>query len=215
MKNQSTIQAAIMMFLLLIVSVPSHSQSSHVALLLNTANSNLNYGDMNSSLQAFKKDVRGLRAGLSWQAGVTQRFSIVTEAYFAKKGGTLKSGNPLTGVESSLHLYTVEVPVLARVHAGRFYFNAGPYVSYIFSGKRTSETEASQAISFGQGPDAFRKWEAGVQGGVGYEFSIKKKRLALDLRYNHGLTSFSRNQDLYNRTLNISISVLRTWKKKS
>lgn len=80
-----------------------------------------------------------MQAGLSWQAGVTKNFSILTEAYFVKKGGQLKAGNSLDGVGSTLKLYTAEIPVLARIHMGGFCFNAGPYVNYIFSVK-TSES---------------------------------------------------------------------------
>ncbi len=69
----------------------------------------------------------------------------------------LKADNPLNGVKSTLKLYTAEVPVLARVHTGRFYFNAGPYGNYIFSGKQSSGEEASHPISFGAGQDSFRK----------------------------------------------------------
>lgn len=167
----------------------------------------MNYGSMNSSLRDYKKDVRGLQAGLAWQAGITKHFSIVTEAYYAKKGGTIIAGNPLNGVKSTLKLHTVEVPVLARVHAGRFYFNAGPYANYIFGGKTSSDLEETRSISFSAGE--FRHWEAGVQGGAGFQFGIKKTKLALDVRYTHGLTSVSKADNLYNRTININVLVHR------
>lgn len=200
--------------LLLTKGMTSFGQGSHVAILLNTVNSTLNYGDMNSALKGYKKDIRGIQAGLSWQAGITGRFSIVTEAYFVKKGGTLKAGNPLTGEKSSLKLYTAEAPVLARIHAGRFYFNAGPYANYIFSGKRSEEGEGSHSISFGDQPDAFRRWETGLQGGAGYQFTLKKARMAVDLRYTHGLTSISKANNLFNRTINLNLLVLRSRKSQ-
>jgi hypothetical protein len=138
----------------------------------------------------------------------------VTEAYFVKKGGAVKADNPVDGMKSSLKLYTVEVPVLARIHVGKFYFNAGPYANYIFSGKKFSDSEGNQSISFGSAVGDFKKWEAGVQGGAGYQFSLKKTRMALDVRYTHGLTSIASDRDLFNRTINISVLVHRSWKRQ-
>ncbi|HWA34538.1 MAG TPA: porin family protein [Cyclobacteriaceae bacterium] len=208
MKKLFTLSA----LLLIITVTASRAQQSHVGILLNTVSSNLNYGDMNGSLSGYKETVRGIRAGLSWQAGITKNFSVVTEAYFVRKGGGLENGNPLNGLHSAIKLNTIELPVLARVHAGRFYFNAGPYANYIFSGKRTSDAEQSKSISFGQGPDDLRRWEAGFQGGVGYMFNLKKKRMAIDVRYAHGMTSISSTSDLYNRTFSISVVLLKPLK---
>jgi len=214
MKKSTAFYAAVVaLFLSLSTFLTSFGQESHGAILLNMVNSRMNYGDMNSSLKGHKKDVRGFQAGISWQAGFTKHFSIVTEAYFITKGGSIRANNPLDGIKSSLRLYTLEVPVLARFHAGRFYFNAGPFVNYIFSGKETSDAEGSQSISFGQ--KDFRKFEAGFQSGAGYQFKIKKTRLAVDLRYISGITSVSREEDLYNRTFNLSVLVLRSWKRKA
>lgn len=190
------------------------AQESHIAILVNTTNSRLNYGDANTSVSDFKKDIRGLRIGLSWQAAVTERFSIVPEIYFLRKGGTLKVGNPLNGIESSLKLNALEIPVLARVHLGKLYLNAGPYVSYLLSGTESSVNEGSRSISFERGANTFRKWEVGVLAGAGYQFSLKKKKLALELRYSHGLSSIHHTEQLYNRTLSISVSLIKVLKPR-
>lgn len=212
MKNSTAIYAAVMAMLLsLATSVMSFGQESQGAILLNMVNSRLGYGDLNASLKGYKKDVRGLQAGFSWQSGITKRFSIVGEGYFITKGGSIKTGNPVTGVRSTLKLHTLEVPVLARFHAGRFYFNAGPYVNYILRGKESSSTEGSQTISFATG--RYRKFETGFQSGAGYQFKIKQTRMAVDVRYIAGMTSVSQSEDLYNRTINISLLVLRSFKR--
>ncbi|MFN8334259.1 MAG: porin family protein [Cyclobacteriaceae bacterium] len=198
--------------LLLLTSFNLHAQESHIAVLLNMVNSKLNYGTLNKSLNDYRKDVRGLQAGLSWQASVSNRFSVVSEAYFIRKGGRLQSGNPLTDVGSTLKLYSVEVPVLARVHAGRWYFNAGPYTNYILSGKSITP-EATRKISFAENGNGYKRWEAGVQAGAGFQFRIKRARMAVDVRYSHGLSSISRYTDIYNRTLNVSIVAFKPLKK--
>lgn len=214
MKTSTTnFSLTIIITLLSISAFNLYAQDSHVAILVNNVNSRLNYGSANGLLQGHKKDLRGLQAGLSWQAGITKHFSVVTEGYFVKKGGTVKAGNPLDGMRSSLRFYTVEVPVLARVHAGRFYINAGPYANYIFSGRKFSDLEGSQSISFGPAAGEFKKWEFGVQGGAGFQFPIKNARMALDVRYTHGLSSVASDRNLFNRTINVSVLVHRSWKR--
>ncbi|MBL7864792.1 MAG: PorT family protein [Cyclobacteriaceae bacterium] len=202
------------LLILLFAPLFLHAQESHVAILVNTTSSRMNYGHLNSSLADYKKDVNGLRIGLSLQTGITRNFSLVTEAYFLRKGGILISGNPLNGVESSLKLNTLEMPVLARLHAGRFYFNAGPYINYVMSGKKSTENAPTTDILFESGSDAFRKWEAGILGGVGYQFPVKKRRMALEVRYSHGLTSIHSTENLYNRTLSISVSLIKPLKRR-
>lgn len=213
MKKPGTIHPAIAIILLVLVTSGALAQESHVAILLNNVNSRLNYGSsINRSLHGYKKDLRGFQAGLSWQKGFTKNFSMVTEAYYVKKGGTLKAGNPLNDVKSTLKLFSVEMPVLARWHVNRFYFNAGPYVTYIVRGRSMSDVEESHSISFGI--DGFRRFEAGFQGGAGWQFKIKRSKLALDVRYTHGLTSISRVDNLYNRTINVNIVVRRSFFNK-
>ncbi|HZY80084.1 MAG TPA: porin family protein [Cyclobacteriaceae bacterium] len=199
---------SITLLLFLATTLTAFAQESYFAILLNNANSRLNYGSMNSSFRGYKKDVRGFQGGLSLQTGITKHFSIVTEAYYVKKGGTVTADNPVNGVKSTLKLHTIEVPVLARIHAGRFYFNAGPYANYIFSGKTSSDLEETRSITFGDG--GFRHWEAGVQGGAGWQFAIKKTKIALDVRYTHGLTSISKADNLYNRTISLNILTRRS-----
>lgn len=200
-----------------ILSTNSYSQSTHLKLLINEVNSNFNYGKSNSDLKSFKKDARGILIGASFQAGITRSFSMVTEAYFTMKGAKLKSGNQLTGNKSTVRLYSAELPVLARLHIGHFYTNSGPYVSYNITG--TSKVEGSEelageskSVSFHDVPGGYKRWEMGLQAGIGYNFRIKKSTVSLDLRYGYGLTNISRDAEKYNRTLNISIIAYKAWK---
>lgn len=177
---------------------------SYLDLMVNMANTNLNYGSSNSMLSDYKKSTNGLQAGISLQSGITSGFSVVTELYFIRKGGKLKDNNPLTTVPYNLRISTLELPVLARVHMGKFYLNAGPSVTYNLGGKYTAG-DVSDKISFGNTADGFKRFEAGVQVGGGLAFPLKQKRIALDIRYNYGLTNISYNKEMYNRGLMISI----------
>lgn len=194
----------------------SFAQSTYMSPIVNMVNSNFNYGDANSTLKSYKKDAKGIMAGATLQAGITPAFSVVAETYFVMKGATLKAGNPLTVNKSTLRLYNAEIPVLARLHINHLYINAGPYISYTFSGRIKTESSASipeksTPVSFSNVADGFKRWELGVQTGAGYNFRIKKRALAFDLRYGYGLTNVSQDAEKYNRTLTISIIAVNLW----
>ena len=195
----------------------SFAQNTYMSPLINVVSSNFNYGDANNTMKSFKKDAKGVMVGATFQAGITRAFSVVAETYFVMKGATLKAGNPLTANKSTLRLYNAEIPVLARLHINHLYINAGPYVSYTIAGRIKTESSASipeksNAISFSNVTDGFKHWELGVQAGAGYNFRIKKRALALDMRYGYGLTNVSQDAERYNRTFTISIIAVKPWK---
>ena len=196
----------------------SFAQKTYMSPLINVVSSNFNYGDANNTMKSFKKDAKGVMVGATFQAGITPVFSVVAETYFVMKVDTLKADNPLTVNKSTLRLYNAEIPVLARLHINHLYINAGPYVSYTIAGRIKTESSASipeksNAISFSNVTDGFKRWELGVQAGAGYNFRIKKRALALDLRYGYGLTNVSQNAERYNRTFTMSIIAVKPWKK--
>jgi len=188
------------------------SGETYFDLMITTASTNLNYGSSNNELSNYKKSVEGIHAGVSFQAGITSKFSLVSELYYIRKGGELTANNPRTTQQTILRLNAFELPVLARVHFGKFYMNAGPSLAYNFSGKRKIE-DMSTAISFKNSTDGFKRMDAGLQIGGGYMFPIKQKRLALDIRYCYGLTNVSYDREIFNRGLIISVHFSKPWKK--
>jgi len=181
-------------------------------LMITTASTNLNYGSSNNDLSDYKKENKGIHAGMSFQAGITPKFSLVSELYYIRKGGALKANNPLTTQKSNLRLNTLELPVLARFHLGKFYMNAGPSIAYNLSGTQKID-DISTDIKFKNSTDAFKRLDAGIQVGGGYMFPIKQKRLALDIRYCYGLTNISHDKEMFNRGLIISVHFSEPWKK--
>jgi hypothetical protein len=175
-------------------------QASYVDLVLNVISTNLNYGNANGSLADYKKSTLGGQVGVSFNAGITRNFSLVPELYIVMKGGTLQASNPLTIDKTTLRFYTVELPVLARFHVGKVHMNAGPTIAYNVYGTRQMEG-STKSLSFNHSLTGFKRWEAGVQVGAGYSFHTKRKRVALDIRYNYGLTNIARSGEMYNRSL--------------
>ncbi|MEO5682209.1 MAG: porin family protein [Chitinophagaceae bacterium] len=184
---------------------------TYLDLMVNVVSTNLNYGALNGVLADYKKSTNGIQAGVSFQAGITAGFSICSELYFMRKGGKLKDSNPLTINESTLRLNTVELPVLGRFHFGKFYINAGPSIAYNFSGKREIDNQSTK-LSFNNSTDGFKRFDAGIQMGGGFEFPVKQRRIALDIRYNYGLTNIACNKDIYNRAVMISVHFSKPWK---
>jgi len=193
------------------IRVAEKSAETYFDLMITTASTNLNYGSSNSSLSDYKESVKGIHAGVSFQAGITSKFSLVSELYYIRKGGELTTNNPLTNQKTILRLNAFELPVLARFHFGKFYMNAGPSIAYNFSGKRKID-DVSTAVSFNNSTDGFKRLDAGVQIGAGYMFPIKQRRLALDIRYCYGLTNISADKEMFNRGLIISVHFSSPWK---
>ena len=192
-------------------------QSTYFDILLNYTPTNFHYGDNQSALKDYRKQVWGIQAGGSWQAGISPTLSVVPEFYFMMQGGQLKGGNPLTGGATKTRLYSLELPLLARLHLSRFYANAGPSVAYNLTGTRkidpTGELPAvKETLRFDGSEGAFKRWDAGLQLGVGYELPLKKARVAFDVRYHHGLVNLHEGAETYNRYWLMNILISKPWK---
>jgi hypothetical protein len=184
---------------------------TYLDLVLNVVGTNLNYGKSNDVLSDYKKAVLGAQVGVSLQAGITPHVSLVSELYFFMKGGELKANNPLTTSNTNIRLYTLELPVLARVHFGRFHLNAGPSIAYNIYGSQKNESSTSD-LAFNNSAESFKRWEAGVQMGGGYTFHTKKKTVRLDVRYNYGLTNIASSGEMFNRSLILALHFAKPWK---
>lgn len=180
-------------------------------LMINLQSTNLNYGSSNTALDDYRESVKGVQAGVSFQAGITPQFSLVSELYFVMKGGRLLANNPLTNLATTYRFYSFELPVLARVHLGNLYLNAGPAIAYNFKGTKKID-DLTTDLTFKNSDEGFKRLDAGVQMGGGYMFKIKDKRLALDVKYNYGLSNISSDKEMYNRGIIISVHYSRAWK---
>ncbi len=212
----STIRSVIVAALVVVAPATSFSQTNKFSISVNSLTTNFNYGKSNSMLQAYKKNFTGLQAGISYQAGVTDAFSIVPELYFAIKGGSLTQNNPLTIGKSTLRLYTLDMPVMARVHINKLYVNAGPYASYALGGRLKTDAfagnaETSATMSFNNSTTGLSRWDMGLLAGAGYNFNLKKSVMTLDARYGYGLVNISTGTERFNRMLNISLVVSKKY----
>lgn len=186
------------------ISNQKTAQESYVHFFVNAIGTNLYYGDANSGLADYKKPALGVTIGASYQAGISRHLSIVSELYFIMKGGKLKENNPLTDHESTLRMYSFELPVMARIHLGRFHVNAGPTIAYNVHGTHKIDGVTTD-LSFNDRPGGYERFETGIQVGAGYSFMVKQKKVYLDIRYAHGLTNISNDKEMYNRAVLVNI----------
>lgn len=184
---------------------------TYLDIMVNVVSTNINYGGSNSILTDYKKPGKGIQAGVSFQAGITPAFSLVSELYFMRKGGTLKANNPLTTSESTLRLNTLELPVLARFHVGKFYMNTGPSIACHLSGNEKTNDQSTKLV-FNNSSEGYKRFDAGIQMGGGFEFPLQQKRIALDIRYVYGLTNMSYSKEMHKRALMISVHFSKAWK---
>ena len=169
---------------------PTRTAQTRLEPMINMAAASFRFTGDDKVLTDYSHSMKGLRAGLSFQAGITPSFSMVSDLYYIRKGGKLDAGNPLTTDASTIRFHTVELPVLARVHVGKFYVNAGPSVGYIIDGKQKIN-DLTVKLLFNNSTTGYNRFEAGVQAGAGFYLPFKEKTLGLDLRYAYGLTSIS------------------------
>jgi hypothetical protein len=182
--------------------------TTHLDFFINGVATNLYYGASNTALADFKKPALGVQVGVSCQRAYSRTFSTVTELYFIMKGGQLKENNPLTDQESIIRLYTIEMPVMARVKLGQFNLIAGPSIAYTFHGTQKSNGLRDD-LSFNNEAGGIKHWDAGIQVGGGYSFVVNQKRVSLDIRYCHGLTNISYDKEMYNRCVLVSLHIAK------
>lgn len=136
------------------------------------------------------RNLTGFSIGFDVDLSVSYPFSIMPGLLFAQKGFT---ANTPSG-EYTQHLQAVELPVLAKLRAGKLLsFFAGPQVSYIMSASNKYSSDF---------PDAIReRYEYGgaylrYQGVLGLGIGVTRS-ISIQSRYSIDLTGTSANGNPY------------------
>jgi hypothetical protein len=101
----------------------------------------------------------------------------------------------------------VDLPLLLKANVGGLEVFAGPQVSYL--AKSDLKTTAG-ILGFNvlnrtmDATEQFNRWDAGVTGGVGYQFA---NGLNISAAYDHGLSKVDANErfDSYNRSFKVGL----------
>jgi hypothetical protein len=173
--------------------------------------------------------LKGMTAGLSVRYTCEKYFAaicaITAEVNYAKMGWKEL-------IETSEDTYSrdmsyVQVPIFARLgwgrerRGGQFFIQAGPQLGYCFSDKEHRGGEWSDGtlylrpnhVTQQYGLKIDNRFEYGIAGGGGFEFSGKFGHILLDARYFFALSDIFKNgkKDPFGRSANGPIIVKMTY----
>lgn len=138
--------------------------------------------------------------------------SVEPGVYYTQKGYTMNGDLNIKGADfiganakAQLTSQYIDMPLLLKANVGGLEVFAGPQVSYL--AKADLKTTAG-VLGFNllnrtmNATDQFNRWDAGVTGGIGYQFA---NGFSLSASYDHGLKKVDANQNLdsYNRSFKV------------
>jgi hypothetical protein len=156
----------------------------------------------------------GIFAGGYVNIPLSKEISIEPGVFYAQKGYQLNGALNVKGAEflganarAQLTSHYVDLPVVVKANFNGFQVFAGPQVSYL--AKADLHTRAG-VLGFNvvnnrsDVSSEFNRWDAGLTGGVGYQFS---NGLTITAAYDHGLSRINsgRNVEAYNRAVKVGL----------
>lgn len=161
-------------------------------------------------------DRKGFFAGAFANIPVGETFSIEPGLVYSQKGYSLRGQLNLKGLEflgvnaqARLQSQYIDLPVLLKANFGGLQIFAGPQVSYLLKSDLRTTAGILGFNFFDRTMDAsdqFNEFDAGVTGGVGYQFN---NGLNISAVYDHGLTRVDndRNVESYNRGIKVGVGI--------
>jgi len=158
----------------------------------------------------------GFFAGANASIPVSDLVSIEPGVYYTQKGYEMDGQFNLKGVEflgasakAKLTSHYIDVPLLLKLNFNGLQLFAGPQVSYL--AKADLKTTAG-VLGFNllnktmDATNQFSRWDAGVTGGIGYQFV---NGVSLSASYDYGLSKVdaNRNLDSYNRGFKLGLGM--------
>jgi hypothetical protein len=156
----------------------------------------------------------GFFAGTYASLPVSEIFTVEPAVYYAQKGYALQGNLAMKGMEflgagaqARLNLHYIDVPVLLKANINGFQVFAGPQVSYLAQADLRTTAGVLGINLLNNNLDAttqFNRWDAGVTGGIGYQFA---NGVNLTAAYDHGLSRVDANKSLnsYNRAFKVGV----------
>lgn len=145
-------------------------------------------------------------------------FSLLQEFNYVHKGAKIEgtdwsTGSPI-GISGKQTTRYIEMPLnilyYFRVGNGHFFLGGGPYAAVGLNGQNSITYQMANApeveeqdITFGKGPDEFKKWDFGAQALIGYKLGYGSYVKAY---YSHGLSNLGNISDVnyHNRYFGLS-----------
>ncbi len=161
-------------------------------------------------------DRTGFFAGVNVNVPVADGFSVEPSIYYTQKGYNLSGDFGIKGLEflganakAALQNQYVDIPVLLKASLGGLQVFAGPQVSYLVKSDLKATAGVLGVNILNKTLDAtgqFNRWDAGITGGIGYQFS---NGFNISASYDYGLMKVDANQSVnaYNRGIRLGIGM--------
>ncbi|MEO6814204.1 MAG: porin family protein [Ginsengibacter sp.] len=161
-------------------------------------------------------DHNGFFVGMNSNIPVSDNFSIEPGIYYSQKGYELNGNFNLKGLDflgtkakAALLSQYIDMPVLLKANLGGFQIFAGPQISYLTSANLKTTAGVFGINLLNKTIDAtsqFNRWDAGVTGGIGYQFSNGFNLMA---SYDYGLQKIDANKNVsaFNRAIKLGIGI--------
>lgn len=161
-------------------------------------------------------DRTGFFAGMNVKIPVADGFSIEPAAYYSQKGYTISGDFGIKGLEflganakAALQNQYIDIPVLLKANVGGLQIFAGPQVSYLVKSdlKTTAGVLGVNILNKTlDATDQFNRWDAGITGGIGYQFT---NGFNIKASYDYGLTRMDANKSVnaYSRGIRLGIGI--------
>jgi hypothetical protein len=156
----------------------------------------------------------GFFAGPYVSIPLSEKISVEPALYYTQKGAAIKGGLALKAINflgvnagAKLNAHYIDLPVLLKANLNGFQVFAGPQVSYLAQAnlKTTAGLLGINLLHNNSNiTNQFNRWDAGVSGGVGYQFA---NGVNFTASYDYGLSRIDANKstNAYNRSFKIGI----------
>jgi hypothetical protein len=147
---------------------------------------------------------------------ITNQFSVEPALYYSQKGYELRGELNIKGLDflganakAKLTSNYIDMPLLLKGNFNGFQVFAGPQISYLTKADLRTTAGLLGFNLLNKTMDAteqFNRWDAGVTGGVGYQFS---NGLNISAAYDHGLSKADKNKNMeaYNRSFKVGLGI--------
>lgn len=162
------------------------------------------------------RNITGFFAGTYASIPVDDVISIEPGLYYSQKGYELKGKLNLKGmdflganVKAQLQSQYIDMPILLKANIGGLQLFAGPQFSYLAHADLKTTAGVLGLNLLNSKLDAtgqLNRWDAGVTGGIGYQFANGINIMA---SYDYGLskTDANKNINAYNNAVKIGLGI--------
>ncbi|MDX5347408.1 MAG: PorT family protein [Hymenobacteraceae bacterium] len=166
---------------------------------LNYANATGDGADDNSEYKF------GAHAGLTFHYDLSEMVGLKLETIYSNKGYKYESDVRSNGIDVETDINTalsyIDVPLLANVKAGPLFFEVGPQLSFLITGKdkfkqKTRDSNGNEVAGFPDRDeerdieDLYENVDFGYAAGLGW---MSDAGFGVGLRYNGGIKSFTKS----------------------